>query len=215
MDTHKTMIFLGTTVGLFTASRIFGLDFDLFNPDEPVFQEPTVETTAEPRMSENFWNRPMIVGLTLAGIAIVAAVGICCWKMLKTEEEIPLIKMDEEDQTEPAEEISNNEEIPNTEPLIETDGEFFEVDEGDNDPEIKRFEEPAVEIPNAEPLIETVGEFSEADDVETDVEDQTEPAYEIPNGEEISNDDWETDDEDQTEPPFWNLRNRKIIRKRR
>ena len=246
MDTHKTMIFLGTTVGLFTASRIFGLDFDLFNPDEPVFQEPTVETTAEPRMSENFWDRPMIVGLTLAGIAIVAAVGICCWKMLKTEEEIPLIKMDEEDQTEPAEEISNNEEIPNTKPLIETDGEFFEVDEGDNDPEIKRFEEPAVEIPNAEPLIETVGEFSEADDVdddreikifedseesfvlnreeilrvnaeeiETDVEDQTEPAYEIPNGEEISNDDWETDDEDQTEPPFWNLRNRKINRKRR
>ena len=201
MDTHKTMIFLGTTVGLFTASRIFGLDFDLFNPDEPVFQEPTVETTAEPRMSENFWDRPMIVGLTLAGIAIVAAVGICCWKMLKTEEEIPLIKMDEEDQTEPAEEISNNEEIPNTEPLIETDGEFFEVDEGDNDPEIKRFEEPAVEIPNAE--------------IETDVEDQTEPAYEIPNGEEISNDDWETDDEDQTEPPFWNLRNRKINRKRR
>ena len=100
-----------------------------------------------------------------------------------------------------------------------------------------------MEIPNAEPLIETVGEFSEADDdreikifkdseesfvlnreeilrvnaeeIETDVEDQTEPAYEIPNGEEISNDDWETDEEDQTEPPFWNLRNRKVNRKRR
>ena len=54
-----------------------------------------------------------------------------------------------------------------------------------------------------------------AEEIETDVEDQTEPAYEIPNGEEISNDDWETDEEDQTEPPFWNLRNRKVNRKRR
>ena len=93
------MIFLGATSGIFAvgASRIFGLDFDLFNPDEPAIQEPT--------MSENLWIKPMMV---------VAAVGFGCWKMLKTNEEIP--NNDEE--------IPNNdEEIPNEEPLIGTDDE--------------------------------------------------------------------------------------------
>ena len=209
------MNFLGATTGILISSCIFGLDFDLFNPDEPAIQEPT--------MSDNLWNKPMMVGLTLAGIAIVAAVGFGCWKMLTTNEEIPnngeeipndepSIQTDDEDQTEPTVEI------PNDEHSIQTDDEdqiepTEEIPNGD-------------EIANAEPIIpnddgKKAPQFGEVPELPSN-DDEYDPSKdawmltineEIPNGEEILNDEplIGTDDEDQTEPTI-NLRNRKVNR---
>ena len=203
------MVFLGATSGIFAASRIFGLDFDLFNPDEPAIQEPT--------MSENLWIKPMMVGLTLAGIAIVAVRRLTMnEEILNNGEEIPndepSIQTNDEDQPEPTEEI------PNDEPSIQTDDEdqiepTEEIPNGD-------------EIANAEPIIpnddgKKAPQFGEVPELPSN-DDEYDPSKdawmltineEIPNGEEILNDEplIGTDDEDQTEPTI-NLRNRKVNR---
>ena len=92
MDSKMAAISLGAAAGILTASRIFGLDFDLFSPDEPAIEE-------NPTMPDNLWNKPMmLVGLGLAGIAMIATAGIACWKM-----------------------FAPNDEISNEEPLIETE----------------------------------------------------------------------------------------------
>ena len=84
MNSQTAMISLGTAAGIFTASRIFGPDFDLFSRDEPAAIEEN------PTMLDNFWNNPMmLVGLGLTGIAIIATAGFTCFKMFIPYEETP------------------------------------------------------------------------------------------------------------------------------
>ena len=84
MNSQTAMISLGTAAGIFTASRIFGPDFDLFSQDEPAAIEEN------PTMLDNLWNNPMmLVGLGLTGIAIIATAGFTCFKMFTPNEETP------------------------------------------------------------------------------------------------------------------------------
>ena len=106
MNSQTAMISLGTAAGIFTASRIFGPDFDLFSQDEPAAIEEN------PTMLDNLWNNPMmLLGITIAGIAMVA-MSIRYRKMFTMNKEIPK-----------GEEIPNGEEIPTDEPLNEKDDE--------------------------------------------------------------------------------------------
>ena len=68
-----TMNFLGATTGILISSCIFGLDFDLFNPDEP--------NPCEQTLFENLWKKLiMLAGFTFAVVAMVA-MGIGYWKI--------------------------------------------------------------------------------------------------------------------------------------
>ena len=83
MNSQTAMISLGTAAGIFTASRIFGPDFDLFSRDEPAIEE-------NPTMLDNLWNNPMmLVGLGLTGIAIIATAGFTCFKRFTPNVETP------------------------------------------------------------------------------------------------------------------------------
>ena len=60
---------------------------DVFAMNQFLEDKPAIEEN--PTMFEDLWNKPpmMLIGLGLAGIAIIVAAGIGCWKMFAKNEE--------------------------------------------------------------------------------------------------------------------------------